>query len=158
MRAFVDTNILVYALDRSAGARHDRAASLIEELVSSGGMVLSTQVLNELARVLLKRGTVSGTEVADVIGGLAESAACLPLTPDLTDAALRLGMPGGLSFWDALIWAAARAAGVDRVFTEDFQHGREIGGVLFVNPFLPIDPVATRPDPGAWGHVIGARS
>ena len=149
MRAFVDTNILVYALDRSAGARHERAASLVEELVSSGGLVVSTQVLNELARVLLKRGAGTRDEVADVIGGLGESAVCLPLTPDLTDTALRLGMAGGLSFWDALIWAAARAAGVDRVFTEDFQHGRDIGGVLFVNPFLPGDPAGNRTDAGA---------
>lgn len=61
------------------------------------------------------------------------------MTPDLTDAALRLGMPGGLSFGDALIWAAARAAGVERILTEAFQPGREIGGVRFVNPFLSED-------------------
>lgn len=139
MRAFVDTNILVYALDRSAGTRHERAVSVVEELLANGEMVVSTQVLNELARVLLKRGAGSGSEIADIVEGFAESAVCVPLTPDLTDAALRLGMPGGLSFWDALIWAAARAAGVERVLTEDFQHGREIGGVRFVNPFLSED-------------------
>lgn len=42
----------------------------------------------------------------------------------------------GLSFWDALIWAAARENGVGTIATEEFQHGREIEGVRFVNPFL----------------------
>ena len=40
-----------------------------------------------------------------------------------------------VSFWDALIWAAAREAKVGVVLSEDFQHGREIEGVVFVNPF-----------------------
>jgi predicted nucleic acid-binding protein len=40
-----------------------------------------------------------------------------------------------VSFWDALIWAAADAAGAPYVLSEDFQHGRTIGGVRFINPF-----------------------
>lgn len=60
MRDLVDTNIPVYALYRTAGTRHGRAASLVEEFLSSGEMVVSTQVLNELARVLLKRGQAQG--------------------------------------------------------------------------------------------------
>ena len=41
----------------------------------------------------------------------------------------------GLSFWDALIWAAAAENGIKTVYTEDYQDGREIEGVRFVNPF-----------------------
>jgi predicted nucleic acid-binding protein len=41
-----------------------------------------------------------------------------------------------MSFWDALIWAAAKAIGATRLYTEDFQHGRVIEGVRIVNPFL----------------------
>jgi predicted nucleic acid-binding protein len=40
-----------------------------------------------------------------------------------------------LSFWDALLWATARDAGVPVVISEDFQHGRELDGVRFVDPF-----------------------
>ncbi len=47
-KCFVDTNILVYAHDFGTGAKHERARTLIEELWSSGGGVLSTQVLQEL--------------------------------------------------------------------------------------------------------------
>jgi predicted nucleic acid-binding protein len=42
----------------------------------------------------------------------------------------------GLSFWDALNWAAAKENGIPEVYTEDFQHGREIEGVRIVNPFV----------------------
>ena len=41
-----------------------------------------------------------------------------------------------LSLWDALIWAAARENGVRLIYSEDFQHGREIEGVRIVNPFI----------------------
>jgi predicted nucleic acid-binding protein len=40
-----------------------------------------------------------------------------------------------LSFWDALIWVAAKTHGIPRIYTEDFQHGRVLEGVKFVNPF-----------------------
>ena len=40
-----------------------------------------------------------------------------------------------LSFWDAMLWAAARQAGCSAILTEDMQHGRRLGGVAFLNPF-----------------------
>ena len=45
---FVDTNILIYAHDRSAGLKYERARDLVERLWTSGQGVLSTQVLQEL--------------------------------------------------------------------------------------------------------------
>ena len=50
--------------------------------------------------------------------------------------ALEAVSPHGFSFWDALIWAAAKENGISVVYTEDFQHGREIEGVRIINPFL----------------------
>jgi len=52
---FVDTNILVYAHDRLAGVKHDRARTLIEQLWQSGNGVLSTQVLQELCLNLRRK-------------------------------------------------------------------------------------------------------
>ena len=40
-----------------------------------------------------------------------------------------------LSLWDALILAAARAAGVKELITEDFSHGQDYGGIRVINPF-----------------------
>ena len=49
-----------------------------------------------------------------------------------------------LSFWDALLWAVAREAGVTLLLSEDFQHDRVLDGVRFCNPFKlerPIDHI-----------------
>jgi predicted nucleic acid-binding protein len=60
----------------------------------------------------------------------------VPLNVAVTLRALD-GMPRhGFSFWDALIWAAARENGVSLIYTEDFQHGRDIEGVGVINPFV----------------------
>jgi len=59
----------------------------------------------------------------------------VPLTQVLTFRALEATPRFALSFWDALIWAAAAEAGVPVLYTEDLQHGQEIDGVRIVNPF-----------------------
>ena len=60
----------------------------------------------------------------------------IPLTKELTLYATAAMKPHSLSFWDALIWAAAKENGVGLIYTEDFQHGRDVEGVRFENPFL----------------------
>ena len=52
---FVDTNILIYAHDREAGPKHERARQLIEHLWTTGQGALSTQVLEELCVNLRRR-------------------------------------------------------------------------------------------------------
>ena len=54
---------------------------------------------------------------------------------DLTDA-MRAVREHGLAFWDAMLWATVRRAGVSLLITEDFQDGRVLEGVCFVNPFI----------------------
>src|ERR1700730_14995430 len=63
-RAFVDTNILVYAHDRARGIKNERARALIEKLWSTGGGVLSTQVLQELC-INLRRKTARPLSVEE---------------------------------------------------------------------------------------------
>src|SRR5262245_2932703 len=45
--SFVDTNVLVYAEDRDAKAKHETAKDLIVQLWNDRGGVLSVQVLQE---------------------------------------------------------------------------------------------------------------
>ena len=72
--------------------------------------------------------------VAAAVARVSAHAIVLPLTGELTVLALGPGMDAGLSFWDALVWATARANGVG-VVHEDFAHGRVVDGVRFVDPF-----------------------
>ena len=60
----------------------------------------------------------------------------VPLTAATHAAALEFARDHGLSFYDALIVAAAIEGGCDPLYSEDMQHGRSIGGLAIVNPFL----------------------
>ena len=130
MKAFFDTNLLVYA--QEAGARGDRA----RELVAEGGLV-SVQILNELASVLSRKLKRSWVEIADVLDDvLAALDDPIPLTLPLHLAALEFARAHRVAFYDALILAAATEAGCDRLYSEDFRHGRRFGNCRIVNPFL----------------------
>src|SRR5262249_9570188 len=138
-RALVDTNIVVYAYATDDPAKHAIARSLLRSLSDTNLLVFSTQVLNEFCSTMLRPTRTppwSISEVALVVRELAATGEVMPHTAAITLRALEAMPPHGLSFWDALIWAAARENGVGVIYTEDFQHGRDIEGVRFVNPFV----------------------
>ena len=137
--ALIDTNIFVYAFDPADPVKHEKALQLIEDVTRKGDLVLSVQILNELSWTLLRRGSGLGLgpeEVREIVDEIIQSARIVPLTPDLTLKALTTALGHGLSFWDGLIWAAAHLHRLSTIYTEDFQHGREIEGVSFLNPFV----------------------
>jgi predicted nucleic acid-binding protein len=130
VKAFLDTNILVYAQEESV--RGDRA----REIVEAGGIV-SVQILNELASVLNRKLKLNWREVAAVIDDVrAALDEPLPLTLTLHLAALGFARDHNVAFYDALILAAAIEAGCQTLYSEDFQHGRRFGDCVVVNPFL----------------------
>ncbi|HEX4959846.1 MAG TPA: PIN domain-containing protein [Thermoanaerobaculia bacterium] len=135
----IDSNIFVYAFDPADPVKHEKAILLTEKVIRTGTLVLSAQVLNEVAWTLLRRGANLGLgpeQVAEIVDDVIRNARIVPLTPDLTQKALTTALGHGLSFWDGLIWAAAHRHGLSTIYTEDFQHGREVEGVRFVNPFV----------------------
>jgi predicted nucleic acid-binding protein len=134
MSVFVDTNVVVYAFDR-ADANKQRIA--IELLEGSERLVLSTQVLLETWWVLTRRLTepLEKGEASEVIDRLSE----LPVVstdPQLVFQAIATGRRFEIAVWDALIIEAARAAGCNRVLSEDLQTGQDFGGVTIENPFV----------------------
>jgi predicted nucleic acid-binding protein len=128
--AFFDTNVLVYA--QQGDGKADRARALF----ATGGK-LSVQVLNEFAAVSRRKQKRDWREIAEAISDvLALVDPPLALTLELHAAARALAEDHRLSFYDALIVAAALGAGCDTLFTENMQHGRSFGGLSIVNPFL----------------------
>jgi predicted nucleic acid-binding protein len=128
--AFFDTNILVYA--QQAGVKADRARALI-----MGGGKLSVQVLNEFTAVSRRKQGKDWREIGEAISDvLALVDPPLALTLDLHQAARALAEDQLLSFYDALIVATAIGGGCDVLYSEDMQHGRSIGRLAIVNPFL----------------------
>ncbi|MBX7131777.1 MAG: PIN domain-containing protein [Fimbriimonadaceae bacterium] len=136
---FIDTNILVYAFDADDAEKHIVADTIIRDLLLRNVLCLSTQVLNEFywnITSVRRPQRLDHAVALRIIEDLIQQSRIVALTPSLTLEALRVLPVHTLSFWDSLIWAAAKAAGCSVVYSEDFQHGRVLEGVRFVNPFL----------------------
>ncbi len=135
-RAFLDTNVVVYAADENPAdrAKHDAAIALLAGDPES--LVLSTQVLQEFYHAVTRKlakpldarraaAAVRALTKIDVVGSDA----------DLMLAAIDTSQSVQISVWDALIIEAARRANCERVLTEDLSDGQVISGVRVENPF-----------------------
>lgn len=138
---FVDTNILVYAYDQTAGRKNEIARELMERLWTSGDGVLSTQVLQEFHVAVTGRipQPIPPRRARDIIADLATWTIALLEAPDVLKAS-ELAERYRLNFWDALILAAALKEEAEIVWSEDFSHGQKYEGVVARNPFA-LDPV-----------------
>lgn len=132
---FVDTNIFVYAHDRAAGIKHERARALIERLWNSGEGVLSTQVLQELC-INLRRKAAQPLSVQQVRELLQDylSWDVVVNTAESVLEALAIEARYKLSFWDALIVQAAGVSGATVLYSEDLTDGASYGPVRVMNP------------------------
>jgi predicted nucleic acid-binding protein len=134
-KTFVDTNVLIYAHDVDAGAKHESARNILRQLWSQRDGALSTQVLQEFyVNVRRKIATPLSRPAARAVVD-SYVVWCVDTTPAEITAAFRIEDEAGLSFWDALIIAAARKAGAHRLLTEDLNAGQIIWGVRIENPF-----------------------
>lgn len=133
---FVDTNVLVYAHDTSAGAKRDRAAALLEELWESRLGCLSIQVLQEFY-VTITCKVAQPLESGAAAQILADLSVWRVQTPEVRDvlAGIELQRRYGLAFWDALILQSAARLGCEIVWSEDLNPGQIYEGVRTVNPF-----------------------
>jgi predicted nucleic acid-binding protein len=135
--SFVDTNVLVYAFQKSPSAKQQVARRLLAELTEEGRLRVSTQVLQELFVTL----TLKEAQRCSIEEGLAvlESLTEWPLMVldySVIRAAAVLAGQVKISFWDALIVVAASRSGASVRYTEDLNHGQEILGVGISNPFV----------------------
>ncbi len=136
-RVFVDTNILLYALDSDAGPKHEKAGRRITELwEGSSTPILSIQVLQELYVNLIRKKVSQPQAQSAVMDYLAWEV--IPLDTGLFGLGLKAHREWKLSFWDGLIVAAANQAQADWLLTEDMNHGQIYGKVKVVNPFKPL--------------------
>jgi predicted nucleic acid-binding protein len=136
-KCFVDTNILVYAHDRSAGVNHQRARVLLEQLWDSGQGVLSTQVLQELC-INLRRKVSDPLPLEEVRRLIRDYATweVITNTPESVLQALDIETRYKTSFWDALILQAAESAGASILYSEDLATGQRYGSIQVVNPLI----------------------
>lgn len=147
-QVLLDTNVLVYARDRSESQKGPFAQRLLHDLFSAGRPILSTQVLSEFFWAVTRKIPLPLTvdEAIAETRRLIVLTSVVPLTAALIDEALEAVSTHGMPLWDAQILAAALIHGASVVLSEDFQHRRRIGGVTFLNPFADdFDPLEVLP-------------
>lgn len=138
-RVSVDTNILVYAVDKSAGDRHRRAQQLIELLLGRD-CVLTLQALTEFYYTVTRQGKLARRVARAQVEGWLALFSVVAAQPGTLNRAMAAMESRRLGFWDALLWATVREAGVTLLFSEDFQDGLVMEGVRIANPFSGREP------------------
>ena len=137
-RTFVDTNVLIYAHDIDARAKHEIARSVLSELWSERTGVLSMQVLQEFYVNVTRKipSPLSKDSARLVVSSYAIW--CIETTPAEISAAFRIEDESQIGFRDALIISSAVKSGAIRILSEDFSAGQRIAGVLIANPFAGV--------------------
>lgn len=136
MKAFFDTNVLVYAFDADAPAKRKKAAHVLSERAAAGEVLISTQVLQEFYVVATRKLAQPLAEEAALVATRELTAfPMVNVDANLVLAAIHFSQEHRISFWDALIVAAARSGGVSILYSEDFSDGQRFAGVTVRNPF-----------------------
>ena len=135
-RKFTDTNLLIYSFDDIEPEKFRRANEWLASLWRDGTGRISFQVLHEFYSVVRRKFPARGVEGARVV--VRDLLDWQPSGPnvDTIESAWRLQDRYQLSWWDALIVAAAQAQGCRYLLSEDLQHDQSFDTVTAINPFL----------------------
>jgi len=138
---FVDTNVLVYARDRTEPERNVRALEWMAALWQTKAGRLSYQVLQEYY-VTVTRKLDPPRDVSDAREDVASLISWRPAAIELPviDRAWAIQDRYGFSWWDSLILGAASHAGCTHVLTEDLQHGQDVEAMIIIHPFSAAPP------------------
>ena len=132
---FVDTNLLVYAVDPTDPAKQTRGANLLRQIVSNYTLVLSPQSLNECYHVLAVRRRLAKTdEVRRFIWSLSEFCTA-PYDFETTQLAWTIGDRYGFGWWDSMLLASASLTQCTLFFSEDMHHEQQVGSMTILDPF-----------------------
>ena len=133
-KEFVDTNILVYAFDRTAGDKREKATTLLTRLWSERTGCLSLQVIQEFYVTSTKKLAMPAADALAQVERFGKWTVHRPALDDVL-LAIQLHRAKRISFWDALILRSAMAAGCSVLWTEDFSAGQRWDDLVVRNPF-----------------------
>jgi predicted nucleic acid-binding protein len=135
-KIFIDTNILIYAYDVTAGKKHQISKNILEDLWYSGLGIISTQVLQEFYVNVVQKipKPIDIQQAKEIIRDLLKWQVIVN-TSDAIIEAIDISLKYGFSFWDSLIIEAAITSGAAVLMSEDLQHGQSIDELTIKNPF-----------------------
>jgi predicted nucleic acid-binding protein len=134
-KVFLDTNVLVYQLDKRYLTKQRISRELAREAAGRGEAVISTQVLQEFYVVATTKLKVDVVLAKAIMNRLCNMEV-VTVTIELISQAADIHIQNNISFWDALIVAAAASANCEKVLTEDMNEGQTISGVKISNPYV----------------------
>jgi len=135
-RVFLDTNILVYTVDKHNLAKRDACRGRLRQLEETGHGVISTQVMQEFYVAATGKLGVDPLIAKSLLRNF-ENYEIVLIDPALIQEAIDCRALYKVSFWDALIVVSAKRAACERIWTEDLNDGQTIEGVLIENPIKP---------------------
>lgn len=128
---FLDTNIIIYALGNNV-EKKEISIKLIEQKP-----VISTQVINELANICIKKLRLDLINVGKIITNISESCSVSLINNVTIQNALKLAKSYHFSYFDSLILASALESECKIIYSEDLQHNQLINKRLrIINPFI----------------------
>lgn len=136
-KVFLDTNIIIYAYDVSAGKKHDRSKKILMDLWDSGLGVLSTQVIQEFFVSITRKISrpLQVTLAKEIVKDLLKWEVVVNDGESVLEA-IEIGSRHNYSFWDSLIIQAAAASDATLLLSEDLAHDQTVRGVRIRNPFV----------------------
>lgn len=131
---FVDSNVLIYAVDQRNPKKHAAARTWLDELWKSRRGRLSVQVLQEFYANVIRKSPAARDQAQTEIRNLLAWRPVV-IDEDVLESGWGIQDRYHTSFWDALIVAAAKASSCRYLLTEDLQADQDFDGVIVVNPF-----------------------
>ena len=134
-KSFIDTNILIYALDQADPVKQQKARALLKTLQEKETGVISTQILQEFFVVSTTKLKLNIDLVKKIIITL-KNFKTITVDLKIIEEAIDCSALNKITFWDALVVTTAKAAGCHSIWSEDLGHGQLIDGVRIINPFI----------------------
>ena len=134
-RSFLDTNILIYSVDRADPAKQNTALDLIARHAKDRTGVISTQVLQEFYSAATRKLGIEPLQARQHLRDF-RVFDIIQVTPAIIEEGIDCSILHQLSFWDGLILAAAATAKSTELLSEDLSHEQRLQGVTIRNPFL----------------------
>lgn len=134
-KIFIDTNILIYAMDGGNPEKQERSRVRLKSLKDDSRGVISTQVMQEFYVAATKKLGADALITKDILHRF-ERFDIVLITPEIIKDSIDCSIINRISFWDSLIVVTAESARCVKLWTEDLNHGQIIRGVRIENPLI----------------------
>ncbi|MDR0662640.1 MAG: PIN domain-containing protein [Spirochaetaceae bacterium] len=135
-KIFMDTNILVYMLDKFDENKQQIARGTVKSIVENGSAVISTQILQEFYNICTTKLHLEPLKVKEYVHNYSENLEVVQNSTEIIERGIDISIISKISFWDALVIAAAEYSKCFEIITEDLNDGQIMNGIKIRNPFI----------------------